>query len=110
MRFQHHNLGSAKLNASKVAAMRAEYEAGATQGALSRKYGIGVTQVARIVRNEAWQGFGQAHAASAPARSIEEVEAHMAAVPPTEQELADAKASAERTARMLGLPPPDDVK
>ena len=56
-KFHRKNGASAKLTASMVLDMRAEYAEGATQGDLSRKYEISVVQVGRIVRGESWQNL-----------------------------------------------------
>ena len=56
-KFHRKNTASAKLTASMVLDMRAEYAEGATQGDLSRKYEISVVQVGRIVRGESWQNL-----------------------------------------------------
>lgn len=46
---------SKKLTAEAVADIRKLYGEGATQGALSRYYGVSIGQIGRIVRGESWQ-------------------------------------------------------
>jgi hypothetical protein len=57
--FRRHNVasGSRKLTPEQVFEMRERWQEGWTYGRLSRHYGIGVGQVGRICRGEAWQGF-----------------------------------------------------
>lgn len=54
-KFWSGNTKAAKLTPSIVLRMREEYGKGATQGDLCRRYGVSITQVGRIVRNEVWQ-------------------------------------------------------
>lgn len=46
---------AAKLTLEQVQEMRRHYRDGATQGDLSRYYGVSIGQVGRIVRGESWQ-------------------------------------------------------
>jgi hypothetical protein len=55
MGFELKNKRAKKLTAGDVAEMRGHYAQGATQGALSRHYGVTIGQVGRIVRGESWQ-------------------------------------------------------
>lgn len=55
MGFELKNKRAKKLTAGDVAEMREHYAQGATQGALSRHYGVTIGQVGRIVRGESWQ-------------------------------------------------------
>jgi hypothetical protein len=49
------NTKAAKLTATQVAEIRRKYnDEGCTQGELSRIYGVGIGQIGRIVRGEAW--------------------------------------------------------
>ena len=50
------NTKAAKLTPSQVVEIRTRYEEGETQAHLSRVFGVGVQQIGRIVRGEAWQG------------------------------------------------------
>ena len=65
-RFRRNNIRSAKLRPEQVITLRQEYEAGATQGELAQRYGLGVGQVGRIVRGEAWNALSTAAAPTAP--------------------------------------------
>lgn len=50
------NTKSAVLSAESVLMIRRRYASGLiTQGALAREYGVGVTQIGRIVREESWR-------------------------------------------------------
>lgn len=54
--FSAGNVRASKLTASQVQEIRTLYDAGrASQGQLSREYGVSVVQVGRIVRREVWQ-------------------------------------------------------
>ena len=50
------NTKAAKLTPSQVVEIRTRYAEGETQAHLSRVFGVGVQQIGRIVRGEAWQG------------------------------------------------------
>lgn len=64
------NLGAAKLSAAQVVELRRLYqEEGWTQGRLARHFQVGVGQVGRIVRGEAWVTVTQ----TSPVRSMESV-------------------------------------
>jgi len=56
-KFNRGHSKAAKLTAEQVYALLQEYEGGASQGALSRKYGVSVGQVGRICRGESWQNM-----------------------------------------------------
>lgn len=58
--FGKRNTKASKLTPAVVLQMRQDYEAGATQGELCRRYDISVGQVGRIVRGESWRGLGPA--------------------------------------------------
>lgn len=58
-KFTRNNKTSSKLTASQVYDIREKYTKGFSQGALAREYGVGVGQIGRIVRGEAWQEFAQ---------------------------------------------------
>ena len=47
-----------KLDWTTVTEMRENYASGMSQGMLSRKYGVSVGTVGRIMRNESWQREG----------------------------------------------------
>lgn len=53
--FYRRNTKAAKLSWSQIGDIRREYEAGATQGELCKKYGMSVGQIGRIVRGESWK-------------------------------------------------------
>ena len=56
-KFNRGHSKAAKLTPEQVYALLQEYEEGASQGSLSRKYGISVGQVGRICRGESWQNM-----------------------------------------------------
>lgn len=50
---------ASKLTREQVRILRKEYErGGVTQGALSQKYKVSVSQIGRILRGEMWQEPG----------------------------------------------------
>lgn len=104
-RFTRHNHRASIVTGEQVISIRQQYADGTTQRELAALYQLSAGQIGRIVRGESWAGLTRPPRQTAPERSIEDVKAYMAAVPPTPQEQADATASAERLARMLGLPP-----
>ena len=57
-KFGMHNRGGSKMTALKVEELRREYELGATQAELGRKWKLSVVQVGRIVRGESWGHTG----------------------------------------------------
>lgn len=59
--FTQGNTRASKLSNEEVYEMRAEYTAGATQAYLSRKYGVTVGTVGRIVRGESHQRVPMPH-------------------------------------------------
>lgn len=76
--FTRKNTKQAKLTLAEVDEMRKLYrEDGWTQAALSRRFGVGVQQVGRIVRGECWQ---TPSAQIQPRLSVEESLAHVLAV------------------------------
>lgn len=76
--FARKNTKQAKLTLVEVDEMRRLYrEDGWTQAALSRRFGIGVQQVGRIVRGECWQ---TPSAEIKPRLSVEESLAHVRAL------------------------------
>lgn len=50
---------ASKLTLEQVRQMRKEYEEGATQSQLAKKYQVNVSHVGRIVRGEMWQDDNQ---------------------------------------------------
>lgn len=53
--FRQGNMKAAKLTPSEVIEIRQLYAAGWTQGALCKKFCVGVNQIGRIVRGESWK-------------------------------------------------------
>lgn len=101
-RFRQSNSRAAKITPEHVLAIRRAYEAGATQGELSRQYRLGVGQIGRIVRGEAWATLPNA----APGeRSQAEMDALMA-LPITPDEQARIDASQERLLALLAADKP----
>lgn len=86
--FSRSNIRAAKLTPSLVLEIRQKYATGTSQAALSREYGVGVGQVGRIVRGEAWQQFSTI-------KSAAELEADRLKL------LEDAKASEARFAALF---------
>lgn len=56
-KFRQFNTRSAVLKPEQVLAIRQEYEEGATQRELCRKYGVSLGTIGRVVRGETWQQF-----------------------------------------------------
>lgn len=76
--FTRKNTKQAKLTLTEVDEMRRLYrEEGWTQAALSRRFGVGVQQVGRIVRGECWQ---TPSAEIKPRLSVEESLQHVLAL------------------------------
>jgi hypothetical protein len=92
-KFRKHHTTAAKLTPSQVFEMRKEYVAGATQGALARKYQVSIGQVGRIVRGEAWIEYSQPEDPS-------ELEHNRGLLAGRDLE-AEAQASAERLMAMM---------
>ena len=59
MTFNRGHSAAAKLTAQQVLEIRQHYNAGWTQGRLSREYRVSIGQIGRIVRGEAWQQYRQ---------------------------------------------------
>lgn len=77
-KFRRFNTKSATLTPDQVYAIRQEYESGATQGELCRKYGVSINTIGRIVRGETWtqfQGPRTEHIHDKPPASDEEIQA-----------------------------------
>lgn len=73
MKFSRGNTKAAKLSNEEVYAMRREYEEGATQAFLSRKYGLHINTVGRIVRGEARQSVPMADPNLDPDKTLEKL-------------------------------------
>ena len=59
MTFNRGHTAAAKLTPEQVLELRQRYNAGWTQGRLSREYQVSIGQIGRIVRGEAWQQYTQ---------------------------------------------------
>lgn len=59
MTFRIHNTRAAKATGEMVVWIRERYTEGWSQGRLSRETGLGIGQIGRIVRNEAWKQLPQ---------------------------------------------------
>jgi hypothetical protein len=59
-KFSRTNVRAAKTTATAVLRIRELYNAGWTQGRLSREFHLSVGQIGRIVRGEAWQEYSHA--------------------------------------------------
>lgn len=105
-KFRRFNTKSATLTPDQVYAIRQEYENGATQGELCRKYGVSINTIGRIVRGETWtqfQGPRTEHIHNKPPVSDEEVQASeqrlRAALEPTSQRSEEVLAKLAEAAR-----------
>lgn len=58
-KFRRGHITRAKLTPQQVLEMRNRGASGETHGSLSRAFGIGIGQVGRILRGEAWQEYQQ---------------------------------------------------
>lgn len=54
-KFRRRNFANAKLLPEDIVMIRRRYNAGETQGSLSREYRMSIGTIGRIVRGESWQ-------------------------------------------------------
>ena len=63
------------LNWMRVRELREAYAGGETQGSLSKRFGVSVITIGRIVRGESWQEKGGGGAVTRTARDDSQVDA-----------------------------------
>ena len=56
-KFGKNHSKAAKLTGTQVMEIRARYLEGETQGSLCREFNVGIAQIGKIVRGEAWKGL-----------------------------------------------------
>lgn len=103
--FGGHNQKAAKLSGGNVADMRALYkQGGVTQGELSRRYGVSVIQIGRILRGEVWQKVPVEERMLSAGELQEQAERLLRLQEAVAQARAPARAAAETLDELAAMP------